>query len=105
MKLSQILAVARNLIAQGWTQKTYARDKDGRPTPFGGPAATCWCASGAVQHAAADGFRAREALRIFRTATGGWPVAPWNDEPTRTQDGVLEAFDIAINLALEEEAV
>jgi len=102
VKAEFILRAARELIVRGWTQKTYARNADGRAVPYGGPGACSWCMSGAVKEANCadpDDLEVTYAFRFLKTATGGDPIAPWNDEPSRTKEGVLAAFDIAIDLA------
>jgi hypothetical protein len=53
MKTSQTLRAALNLLkTKGWTQGALARDANGSEVPYSRQDATCFCALGAVAHAA-----------------------------------------------------
>lgn len=96
-----LLAGARALIEKGFCKGASARDAKGFPTPFGGPSACSWCASGAICHLAsivtASHKVAMAALRKAAGTTGS--IAYWNDAPERTQADVLAAYDRAIEIA------
>ena len=99
MTIKAILQAARDLIAKGWTQGAYARDARDAVTPYGGPSACKFCASGAIAHIIGGNAAASDewyrALRVL-TETTNWPIASWNDQPYRTQADVLSAYDRAI---------
>ncbi len=97
MTTEEVLVATRDLIQKGWTQNVYARDANGRMVPYGGPGAVCWCLSGAL-HTVTLGnpnVRFMEAHAAIK-AVIGWPMAPWNDQPERTQQDVLDAIDKAL---------
>ena len=56
-----ILLTAADVLSQpeNWTQHTYARDDSGRGQLVYSPNASCWCAMGAIQAAAAELFGER----------------------------------------------
>jgi hypothetical protein len=106
------LVAARAKIAQGWTQRVYARDARDRAVMYDSPAATCWCLNGALASLAWTGPDPElvEAYRLVRAAAVGdgaeFPFeksVKWNDAPGRTQAEVLAAFDRAIALAATPE--
>lgn len=95
-----VLHVARQLVSEpgAWKQKDYGSlEYD-----------SCFCAVGALWAARDDILRpvfqaslvARKALRIAAT-NDEKAVETWNDEPGRTQDEVVDAFDRAIRLVQE----
>lgn len=98
MNVRKILVAARALIAKGWTQGCFARDENGRPTPFGGPKAVCFCMSGALSHVSAlNGSQPNmKAIELLQAEIGHPWLAPWNDEKGRTQAEVLAVYDAAI---------
>ena len=57
-----------------------------------------YCALGAVR-SAADYGNTDKALRALYFATDSISITIWNDEPRRTKEEVLEAFDKAIEIA------
>jgi hypothetical protein len=91
------LRVARALVAKGWTQEVFARDRRGKEVRTAERSAACWCAYGAVIRADAE----YDGYVYLSRAIGltGQLISQWNDEPTRTQQEVLAAFDRAIELA------
>lgn len=112
VQVIDVLKAAREKIAQGWTQETCARDADGRIRGPSEPAASCWCAYGAVV-AAVRVLDPDDSLQLdIRTVQelevglppqpgvcdrgGKMPIAYWNDAPGRTQAEVLELFDLTI---------
>lgn len=100
MTTKERLIAARDLVAKGWTQGVYARDANDRYTPYGGPNACKFCASGAVAHVTDIFLQSFEdALTLLKRAIDGKAVVPWNDASERTQAEVVAAFDRAIELA------
>jgi hypothetical protein len=92
------LVEARAMVAMGWTQGVYARDADGNDIEDCDDTrdAACWCASGALHLSGGTfGSHARSAL-VAAIETSD--IAGWNDDPARTQEEVLAAFDKAIAL-------
>lgn len=94
-----VLKEARALIAdKGWCQGVYARNANGNATDLHGRHAAAFCAEGAMFCAAGEGF-AENALSFFADAIpSGYRrgYLSWNDEPGRTKEEVLAAFDRAI---------
>lgn len=94
MTTIETLRVARERVAQGWTQGWFARTADGVLCGARDPAAVCWCIRGAICSTSDDSLdRAVEALRD----TLGWDnIAAWNDADGRTQAEVLALFDATL---------
>ncbi len=94
----EALVRARELIALGWTQGTYAEDEDGAEISFADPQAVCFCLAGAVK--AATGTPPHDKIAaVFQALAdgiGGMALIAWNDAELRTQDEVLALFDAAI---------
>ena len=98
-----ILNAAADLIERtGWTQGFSALDSYGDSCYISSPAATCYCAYGAVikSHADLGGGRGLlgPAFDIFRAnaqTTDG--VIDWNDQPGRTKEEVIAALRGASN--------
>lgn len=97
----EVLMEARRLIDEkGWTQNTFARDKSGEPVVPDAYCAVCFCSTGAIARAAQDDdllvrMEARRRLRAVIDSS----IPDWNDNPERTKDQVLAAFDQAIERA------
>lgn len=116
-----ILTRARELIAdpEHWTKHTLARNPDGKPiSPFN-PAATCWCAEGALVRAVAEHtnqldelasmyedeaieatfgsvyYKAGNLLHEFVTTPYGGYI-DFNDDEDTTHAAILGLFDAAI---------
>jgi hypothetical protein len=103
-----VLARARGLVSQGWTQGVLARDRDGFQCSYRIGRAERFCAIGAIAASAwqfADCDPAEEErLELLaeqrllqalpRPRMGG--LATWNDATGRTKEEVLAAFDAAI---------
>jgi hypothetical protein len=88
------------LIERGWTQGAIARDAIGFSVPSLGHDAARWCTVGAISRAAPDGCDVYwVALDLLRNVVGTSAIEIWNDQPTRTKEDVLAAFDKAIALA------
>lgn len=106
-----VLKEARTIISQkgAWTRGEYARDKDGFAVDVNSPAATCFCALGALNRAAYNQntgvnlFIAKSQLArcIDADYDEGFGVVStiihYNDAFSRTQDEVVKAFDCAID--------
>ncbi len=113
---SAILRRARDLIAgpQAWIKGAFAKIRPYYPTDVDSrsPAASCFCALGALQRAIDEArklgqfppplSRAEEALRKFN---GDRAVPTWNDANDTTHADVLEAFDHAIRYEEARDAV
>lgn len=103
MTNKETLIKARALIKKGWTQKYYAKDKDGNhlEIPFDGgepEGATCYCTLGAIFAAAGWGYRGQDCKILIRKIIDG-SITEWNDHPSRTKAEVLSLFDRAIQEA------
>jgi hypothetical protein len=102
VKPSTGLKRARKLIAKpnGWTQKEWARDKNGHGVDAIDRSAKCFCALGACWRVTGSDNEAMEntLIKYLRRAIGG-TVNHWNDRKRRTQAQVVKAFDKAIKLA------
>lgn len=98
-KPSDILREAKRLIKKGWTRGAWARiGKDA--THSSDPAATCFCASGALFRVSAGDLRRVASDYLRRGARLRTSEIPkWNDAPGRKKSQVLAAFDKAIQLA------
>ena len=109
MKTSEVLRAARAKIVQGWTQGAFARDAEGRSTPWQGDEAVCWCAMGAIGCVGPDHDDIAESVLIALQRaigpTGYTAISHFNDADGRTKDDVLAAFDRAIALAMAKEEV
>lgn len=105
---ANILAVlngARKLIVDlGWTQKAFARDKNGRSLGLRDSEPVAYCSMGALWQVATqvealqtpDVLDARDCLAHAIGLPRPPDVISWNDAPTRTQGEVVAAFDAAI---------
>jgi hypothetical protein len=100
--LSQaILENGRALVAQGWTQRASARDRDGNAVHPWSPDARAWSVLGAIicgdeshQGRAPVGQLAETVMEVA-AVIGTASLNHWNDDPGRTQDDALAAFDAA----------
>ncbi len=98
-KVETLEAAKRELIEHGWTQGAYQ---------FG----DSLCVVGAIAKAKCiDNYAAELASEtFFLEGVVGWgrksgcSIAAWNDDPHRTFNDVMSAFDKAILLAKEEES-
>lgn len=107
MKPSEVLRAARELISvpERWTQRAYARTVQGREIGPNEENAACFCSAGALQRA--EGVFPRwyetKAYKFLETATRVYSVTYFNDHHTHAD--VLAAFDRAVALAKQSEAV
>lgn len=107
MTTVEFLKETRAKLAQGWTQREFAR-KDGEPTGASALDSDCWCVVGALGHVALlhgdyfmpAKFEARsalvEAIGSAEFERWSYSLPHWNDAPERTQEDVLALFDKAI---------
>lgn len=78
-----------------WTQKAYARDKDGKPTGALSPTAVCWCLDGAIRKCCPESLEGR--IEIFsklldKTRMG---IIQFNDTHTFAEiKTILDELDI-----------
>lgn len=98
----ETLKTARALVANGWTQETFARDGSGSAVRSRAENAVCFCATGAISRACRSDHDAYQLAYAAIERVVGEPPATWNDSRHRTQAEVVAAFDRAIEL--EEKA-
>jgi hypothetical protein len=117
--LVEPLAAARDLVAAGWTQGSYARSASGDPVAVSDPEAAEWCAIGAcsavtVLHDWTDGegrdiqggALAFELIGClvdvldddFADLQPGAALVGYNDQPGTTQGDMVKAFERAITV-------
>lgn len=110
MKPSELLHAAGDLVARpgGWTQGSYARDKNGNTsveyyTGSQEEASVCWCAKGAILRIASEHFACTNAAEWYiRQILGFSNLIAWNDEKGRTQEEVVTLFRKAEQLAKDQ---
>lgn len=78
-------------LEKGWTQGTFARDKDGNPVNEYNSSALCWCASGAISAAFPMSYEIDLAVKLTKeiekiTKT---KIVLWNDDEDRTHEEVI----------------
>ena len=96
-KAAEIYSEAANLIDLGWTQGSYARDKDGNRVLYSNPGAVEWCISGALLKVIKEnGISVNTIPGII-----DYSNPEWNDDPERTQTDVAKCLR---NFARELEA-
>lgn len=107
--IAQHLKDARALVARpgGWTQGAFAKTAKGIKCDVDEEDAECFCAYGAIRKSASHDMSLR--LRMKSLVLTGqdcecvdMSMAIWNDQPNRTQQEVVAAFDAAIALAEAE---
>ena len=86
MSTVNTLKAARNLLEKGWTQGTYARDKNGASVDYRDPEACSFCISGVLKKvargSAGHGVAVYNALdRHIPDPNPSYPM--WNDDPCR----------------------
>ena len=107
MKPSEILIAMKEKIAtpEKWLQGGHAKNVEGEYVDPESKDAICWCSLGAawaVTHSTPEDsyFTALEYVRKFTDKD----LLFWNDDPERTHEEVMNAFDKAIALAQKEGA-
>lgn len=105
-----VLKAARELISvpERWTQGESARNTHGLPVDPRDTVAACWCPLGALYRLSVDlaPEAQRELSRGLRCSWdygARWPLANWNNSPTRRHRDVLRRFDCVI-ARLEKES-
>lgn len=82
-----VLLEAARIIERGWTQRATARDFAGREVEASSPAATCWCACGAIDRAI-ESLGLRDVPDLYEAATdlagGDQRIIRVNDTEGRT---------------------
>jgi hypothetical protein len=87
-----------------WTQKTLARDRQGKPVPVFSRKARCFDIEGCIRRAAAEEDRGAYA-RFVSMIKGQVRKHPfdWNDERGRSQKDIVRMFkDLADELRFKE---
>lgn len=100
-KRAVVLRKAREVLSKkgSWIQGTYATTKHGRKVDPTDPKAVRFCALGAVHRVASTRTKSAALDRLERTVGSlGWGMytAAYNDQIGRTQEEVLDLFDLAI---------
>lgn len=103
MSALQVLEGARRRLETGWVQGFFAADENGDGVDVNSPLACRWCSGGAIRVESDEDGVYYAARCLLTTAIESISIADWNDEPGRTKEEVLEAFDKAIALAKERE--
>jgi len=79
-----------------WTQKTSARDKNGKWVSINDNNASCWCLFGAINKCYSDEDSRRRVIIKVKSYIGD-KIASWNDDENRTFEEVkalCEKLDI-----------
>lgn len=96
----KILEAAYRLLKKGWTQKTYATDKNGEQCSYrkSDNVAVCYCLSGAILRSGGlPGEAAYQAIyQVLPKQYSYMGIVAWNDQPERTQEEVLDVVKKAI---------
>jgi hypothetical protein len=92
ISVEKILLKAADIIDAGWTQRAEARDKSGEVVDPMGPAATNFCAIGAVRRAAWNDQALDAALNALRDEIGTSGLGNWNDSERMTGARVAAAM-------------
>lgn len=98
MSVLETLIAAREKIKtpEKWTQGAYARVASGDSTAYRDPAATAYCAFGAICAAAPSAWDEGGCVLALRATRARDSLVRWNDAPGRTHAEVLALFDKAI---------
>lgn len=101
MSARSILMEAKRLLRDVGVGKGYSCYTDSQYN------AIAYCSSGAISKAYhssnGDYDGLYKATDLFRQVIGNDNIPVWNDEPTRTRNEILSAFEEAISLAEQEE--
>jgi len=116
MNAVEILRTAKDKISspEHWSQGGYAVDSEGRSVTPDSQEAVSWCALGAIRAVYLTGLkdvdlycRVGEILTttVLRCSKGKLAsAAKYNDSPARKHEDILHMFDVAIELAGEQES-
>lgn len=109
MNTKETLLAARKLIENPahWAKGEFARDADGNAVAIHDASAVCFCAVGAIRHAAgrfANTKEVRDALAraiyfISKENDRTRWISVFNDSELTSHADILHAFDVAIELA------
>jgi hypothetical protein len=94
---SEILLAAAEILERGWCQENMAVDIDGKKATAGSQHACAHCASGAIlavlraNNINSSGTLCR-CIILVEKHLGSGGLEFWNDQPTRTQGEVVQAF-------------
>lgn len=97
MTTKEALIKTRELIAAGWCQWSYAKDKDGLAVNFDDPEACKYCLTGALNSVTPSLSTQRSVRDLLYTEAGEDSLAYWNDTEGRTQQDVLDLLDKVIS--------
>lgn len=113
----EVLLLARNYIERGWCKGRYeiSTEEQKGERYFGGLVPKYWetseprvCSVGAIRAAIQKlGYVGNEGILVERVSKaagikpGEGPLTRWNDDPKRTQEQVIAAFDRAIVMVAE----
>ena len=102
----EILDKTKQLIQNGWCQRTSARNNRDIPVRHDDPTATQWCVLGALEktltEAQSESPAARYYLRkdVFRAIKKAAPeindLAGWNDATGRTLSGIVNLLEESV---------
>src|SRR5215472_16812630 len=96
----EVLVAAKWMLENvGWTQRKFARNKMGNSCALDDyEQVACYCAAGAIFAVKSESEIFINQARIaLRGAMDAGSLVTWNDEPGRTREQVLEAFQKAID--------
>ena len=90
-----VLKKVREIIENGWTQGSYARNQNGYSVAETSSDACCWCLSGALWKLddSHDTSQARQLLEEGCQKNGFNGIATFNDYPQTTKQDVLNLID------------
>jgi len=83
------------LDSHNWTQKTYARDKEGEPCPINSDEADSFCCIGAIRRAVPNRTEAEDVQDTLLGYTRF--ITKFNDADGRTKEEVLEFIQEVID--------
>ena len=110
--LLETLKKGKKRVEAGWTQGVWARAVEGQTVDPDDSRAVEWCASGAIKgpninaalHWLSHVIQPEiDPMKVDVLILGHF-IVNWNNEKERTQEEVLEAFDLAIELARKAES-
>lgn len=96
-----VMTGAKKYIEAGWTQGTYAINRDGAEVKVGDETAVCHCTLGALMHAKLDHHLSADAIpyatnQVLRFVLNEVGLALWNNTAGRRKDQVVAAFQRGI---------
>lgn len=98
----KLLRKAKRLIKNGWCQHSYAETPNGPTFNWADPAATNFCAMGAIFKSRPDGISDNDICNVLEKLVyridKSTSVAVFNDEPGRTKEDIINLFTKAEKL-------